>query len=179
MISLESQVYRKVMVVGDSACGKSAMLQRSSKRRWVGEEYCPTVFEDSSTVVDIGTTRVEMALLDTSGADARLRPLVYPGIDVVLICFSILDVDTLAHVEKNWVLEIRHYCPGVHFLLVGLQKDGVSVLRKKGKKVVSRKQAKHVADNIRAQGYVQCSARTGKGVDEVFKLAAEVSLMPR
>ena len=95
-----------------------------------------------------------------------------------------MDAESLTNVEKKWIPEIRHNCPGVPILLVGLQKDAindedaVSALHEKGKNPVSNKQAGHVADKIGAEDYVECSARTGKGIDEVFQLVARISLMP-
>ena len=96
------------------------------------------------------------------------RSLAYPDKDVVLLCFSLHDADSLTHVERTWIQELRHHCPGVPVLLVGLQKDGAAK--------VSSKNAEHVACKIGAADYVECSARTDKGVDNVFLAAANLSV---
>ena len=93
-----------------------------------------------------------------------------------------MDAESLTNVEKKWISEVRHHCPGVPVILVGLQKDAikdkdaVSALHKKGKRPVSSKQGEQVAEKIGAKEYVECSARSGKGIDEVFRLVARVSI---
>ena len=72
-ISRLLQVYKKVVVVGDAACGKTALVQRFSNGLWIGDNYRPTVFDNSSAEVDVGVTRVELAMFDTSGSDSGLR----------------------------------------------------------------------------------------------------------
>jgi len=100
-----------------------------------------------------------------------------------MICFNIAEPSSLEHVEAKWMPEIRHNCPGVPVLLVGLQKDSrkdkdtVQKLQKDGLKPVSMKAAEVMADRIGAYMYVECSARSGKGVQEVFQAAANVSLL--
>ena len=53
----------------------------------------------------------------------RLRPLSYPDTNVVLICYSIDNPDSLENISYKWVPEVRHFCPGVPFVLVGCKKD--------------------------------------------------------
>ena len=53
----------------------------------------------------------------------RLRPLSYPDTHVLLLCFSISSPDSLENIPERWVQEIKHFCPNVPVLLVGLKKD--------------------------------------------------------
>ena len=53
----------------------------------------------------------------------RLRPFSYSDVDVVLICFSLADQDTLTNVVDNWSPEIRYFCGDVPVILVGNKKD--------------------------------------------------------
>ena len=53
----------------------------------------------------------------------RLRPLSYPQTDVFLLCFAITSVSSFDNVRDKWVPEIRHYCPKVPMLLVGMKGD--------------------------------------------------------
>ena len=55
--------------------------------------------------------------------DGRLRPLSYPDTNVLLLCFSISSPDSLENIPERWVQEIKHFCPNVPVLLVGLKKD--------------------------------------------------------
>jgi small GTP-binding protein len=68
---------------------------------------------------------VELALWDTAGQEDydRLRPLSYPDTDVVLVCFSLDSPDSLENISEKWTPEVKHFCPSVPMLLVGLKKD--------------------------------------------------------
>ncbi|KAH7708116.1 transforming protein RhoA [Aphelenchoides avenae] len=69
--------------------------------------------------------QVEPALMDTAGQEDydRIRPLSYPDVDVVMICFSIGSPDSLGNIPEKWAPEARHFCPNVPIILVGNKKD--------------------------------------------------------
>ena len=106
--------------------------------------FIPMVFENYVTEVEVDRKFVELALWDTIGLGSldRLCPLSYPDSHVILICFSIVDPDSLDNVlEKvrskilntlvllfiirlsQWISEVNHFCQGLPIILVGLQKD--------------------------------------------------------
>ena len=41
----------------------------------------------------------------------NMRPLNYPDTDVIVICFSCDNHDSLEDVTKKWAPELRHFCP--------------------------------------------------------------------
>lgn len=45
------------------------------------------------------------------------------GVDLFLICFSLVTRNSMANVEKKYLPEILELCPGVPFLLVGTKQD--------------------------------------------------------
>lgn len=94
-----------------------------------------------------------LGLWDTAGPEEydRLRPLSYPQTDVFLLCFSLVNPNSLQNIKtkvrvrrshrlplslcsdlwtiariiplSQWWPEISHHCPGTPFLLVGLKLD--------------------------------------------------------
>jgi len=46
----------------------------------------------------------------------------YPDTDVVRLCFSISNPDSLGNVVDKWLPEVRHFCPKMPIELVGMQK---------------------------------------------------------
>ncbi|WXC45862.1 hypothetical protein QX201_005558 [Fusarium graminearum] len=70
---------KKIVLVGDSACGKTALCRHFPR------------------------DGVDLSLWDTSGMDDndRLRPLSYPDADAVLICFSFDYPDSLENVVEK------------------------------------------------------------------------------
>jgi len=81
---------KKLVVVGDGACGKTSLLLVQSGKPFP-EGYVPTVFENYLSAFWVDNKPVELTLWDTAGQEDydRLRPLSYPDADIVLICFSI------------------------------------------------------------------------------------------
>jgi len=174
---------KKLVVVGDGACGKTCLLIVFSKHTFP-EVYVPTVFENYVADIEVDGKQIELALWDTAGQEDydRLRPLSYPDTNVLLICFSIDSPDSLENVPEKWVPEVRHFCPGVPFVLVGCKADlrndptTINQLKKMNSEPVTLEAAKSVAERIHAHAYIECSARTKDGVRDVFMTATQAAM---
>lgn len=174
---------KKLVVVGDGACGKTCLLIVFSENRFP-QEYVPTVFENYVADITFDQRPVELALWDTAGQEDydRLRPLSYPDTDVLLICYSIIEPDTLENVPEKWVPEVRHFCPGVPFVLVGCKSDVrddaeiTSSLAAKGQKCVGLEEGNACGTKIGAFAYQECSAKESVGVQEVFQVATKAAM---
>ncbi|XP_072775096.1 rho-related GTP-binding protein RhoN isoform X2 [Taeniopygia guttata] len=92
----------KIVVVGDTQCGKTALLHVFAKDCYP-ESYVPTVFENYTASFEIDKQRTELNMWDTSGSAYydNVRPLAYPDSDAVLICFDISRPETLDSVLKK------------------------------------------------------------------------------
>jgi len=178
-----AEIRRKLVIVGDGACGKTCLLIVFSKGTFP-EVYVPTVFENYVADVEVDGKHVELALWDTAGQEDydRLRPLSYPDSHVILICFAIDSPDSLDNVEEKWISEVIHFCPGVPIILVGCKMDlrtdnpTILELRKTSQEPVSHDRANDVARSIKAVAYLECSAKTNEGVREVFEAATRAAL---
>ncbi|CAH8451972.1 unnamed protein product [Schistosoma curassoni] len=104
---MASAVRKKLVIVGDGACGKTCLLIVFSKDQFP-EVYVPTVFENYVADIEVDNRQVELALWDTAGQEDydRLRPLSYPDTDVVLLCYSIDSPDSFANIEEKWLPEL-------------------------------------------------------------------------
>jgi len=113
------------------------------------------------------------------------RPLSYPDTDVILVCFSVVNPDSLSNVVDKWLPEVSHFCPGVPMILVGTKKDlrtdpnFLRDLSEVKQKPVSTAEGQLVATQIKARAYIECSARTRDSVREVFASAAIAALRKR
>lgn len=181
-----ASIRKKLVIVGDGACGKTCLLIVFSKDQFP-EVYVPTVFENYVADIEVDSKQVELALWDTAGQEDydRLRPLSYPDTDVILMCFSIDSPDSLENIPEKWTPEVRHFCPSVPIILVGNKKDlrnDTSTIRELGKmkqSPVTTDEGNAMADKIGAYGYMECSARTKDGVREVFELATKAALQTK
>ncbi|VDM23676.1 unnamed protein product [Toxocara canis] len=158
---------KKLVIVGDGACGKTSLLLRFCKDEF-SEGYVPTVFETYVADITVRNKTVQLSLWDTAGQEDydRLRPLSYPETDIFLLCFAIDSPDSMENINDKWLPEIRHYCPSVPIVLAGLKKDtrtdwenSVQSDRMK-KQFVTSEQGSCLAQMVHAEGYCECSART-------------------
>uniref|UniRef100_A0A1I8HSC8 Ras-like GTP-binding protein Rho1 n=1 Tax=Macrostomum lignano TaxID=282301 RepID=A0A1I8HSC8_9PLAT len=159
-------IRKKLVIVGDGACGKTCLLIVFSKDQFP-EVYVPTVFENYVADIEVDGKQVELALWDTAGQEDydRLRPLSYPDTDVILMCFAIDSPDSLENIPEKWTPEVKHFCPNVPIILVGNKKD----LRNDEK-------TRHELAKMRQE---LCSAKTKDGVREVFETATRAALQTR
>ena len=114
----------------------------------------------------------------------RLRPLSYPQTDVFLICFSVVSPSSYDNIKQRWLPEIKHHNPDTPIILVGLKtdlrndKDTLAELADKGLKPLSKEQCQQVAHEIKAYKYLECSALTQEGLNEVFDEAVRCVVNP-
>jgi len=149
------------------------------------EDYVPTVYENYVADVEVDGKHVKLALWDTAGQEDydRLRPLSYPDSHVVLICFAIDSPDSLDNVQEKWISEVKHFCAGCPFLLIGCKADlrcdpvVTKELRKTNQRPVTPEEGIAVANKIGARQYLECSAKAGEGVREVFQHATHAALL--
>jgi len=181
-----AEIRRKLVIVGDGACGKTCLLIVFSKGTFP-EVYVPTVFENYVADVEVDGKHVELALWDTAGQEDydRLRPLSYPDSHVILICFAIDSPDSLDNVQEKWISEVLHFCSGLPIILVGCKVDlrlneaVRAELNKTNQQPVTGEQGEEVRRKIGAYKYLECSARTGEGVREVFETATRAALLTK
>ena len=177
-------IRRKLVIVGDGACGKTCLLIVFSKGTFP-EVYVPTVFENYVASIQVDGKNVELALWDTAGQEDydRLRPLSYPDSHVILICFAVDLPDSLDNVQEKWISEVLHFCPKLPILLVALKKDlrndprTIEELRRLGQRTLTYEEGAAMAQRIGAYAYIECSAKTGEGVREVFEHATRAALL--
>lgn len=125
---------------------------------------------------------MQMVLWDTAGQEdyELLRPLSYPNTDVLLLCFAVDNRDSYENIFQKWVPEVRHFCPKAPLLLVGTKADlragSVDAQKKGAKMVIPCSDGSKLAKSIDAVGYVECSAKTREGIQEVFETAARAAI---
>jgi len=163
---------KKLVVVGDGACGKTCLLIRFAEGTF-NPEYIPTIFENRASKITVDNTELELTLWDTAGQEAYevIRPLAYKDADIILICYSIESPESLKNVSEVWIQEIRHYCPTCPIILVGNKSD-----LKNSSNAVRTEEAKKVSEEIKAQGFLECSALEGDNVHEIFVRAATLAM---
>ncbi|XP_064613831.1 rho-related GTP-binding protein RhoE-like [Liolophura sinensis] len=174
-------VQTKIVIVGDCNCGKTTLINRYIKGEYL-EKYTPTGFDTYTGTYKVSSTyRIKMSIWDTSGDSGydRVRPLSYTDADLVLVCFSIGDPDSVENVKTKWHPEIREYCPNQPIMLIGCKSDlrtdtsTISKLEKTKQTVLSYDQGLSLAKQIGALVYSETSAKScPRSVTDVLEVAA-------
>jgi len=180
----DSDIRIKLVAVGDGAVGKTSLLIAYAKGTFP-DTYVPTVFENYTAPIDHNGKKVLLHLWDTAGQEDydRLRPLSYPGADIVLLCFSLVTEASFESVRDKWHPEVDHYVKNVPTILVGTKVD----LREAKLPdpstgefhPVSNDQAEKMGDEIGSEKFMAVSAKTGENLKNLFQEAVSIVLAAR
>ncbi|KAF7345071.1 Cell division control protein 42 [Mycena venus] len=163
----------KFVLVGDDAVGKTCLLTSYTQKKFP-TDYVPAVYGDHGETVMVGEVTYTLGVFDTVGEEGydRLRPLSYPQTDVFLICFSVAMPASFENMREKWFPEVHHYCPGVPRVIVAtqidLRDDSGSEKTRQQLALVTTAQGEKLARKLKAAKYVECSAKTHKGVKDAF-----------
>jgi Ras-related C3 botulinum toxin substrate 1 len=174
----------KLVVVGDGAVGKTSLLISYATGEFP-TEYLPTVFENYTAQMKKDGDTILLHLWDTAGQEDydRLRPLSYPGADVVLLCFSTINQASYDAIREKWAPEVHHYIPNIPHILVGTKidlREGKHPDPNSGKyEPITPEMGGAMAKEIGASKYMEICSKTGQGVQEVFNEAVSQVLNER
>jgi small GTP-binding protein len=178
---------RKLVVVGDGMCGKTCLLY-AFKDDDFNPNHAPTIFDTYAAEIKVNgktVTKNQIIFSSISKTYFFCRPLSYPDTNVVLICFSVGNSASAVNVSDKWSPEIRHFCDQCPIILVACKTDlrtnpqTIAKLKLDGAKPVTTEFGQRLATQIKADAYMECSAKTREGVQELFMLAARLSLEKR
>lgn len=166
----------KCVLVGDSAVGKTSLLVRFTSETFP-DDYRPTVYENTGVDVFMDGVQISLGLWDTSGSDAfrGIRPLSYQQADVVLMCYSVANHNSFLNLRSKWISEIRSHLPRVPVLVVATQTDQRDTGPYRSS-CISPMEGKRLAQDVRAKGYLECSALSNRGVQQVFEYAVRTAV---
>ena len=145
-------------------------------------QYIPHVYGGLVADVQDRGGLVELAFWDTANGEHedRLRPLSYIDSGIIVICFAVDDPMSLQNVTTRWHPEIAYWSPGVPILLLGCKADlrgveGDPASNGDKGNMVTREQARTIADAIGAVRYLECSALLDENVKQSVKEFLETS----
>lgn len=155
----------KLVAVGESGAGKTALL-----RRFVDNAFSPSFVSTIGIDMHVRDVTVDervskLQLWDTAGQE-RFRTITsafYRGAHGVLVVFDVASTPSFESVTE-WVATARQHCTsGARIVLVGTKCDLAS------ERVVARTQMQELATRLSLHGWCEVSAATGDGVSECFE----------
>ncbi|KAL7624997.1 hypothetical protein AAE478_004211 [Parahypoxylon ruwenzoriense] len=176
----------RFVFVGDLGCGKSSLLLRYY-REVFNQSYVPTQYELFSKTATINKQDVDLELWDTCGNIDfhQLQLLSYLVWDAIFLCFSVNNNESFENAQTKWVNEVRKYSHEAPIFLLGLKKDtrvgsGIwAPLFPNWETRISATEGSMAANGLGAVKYMECSAKTGEGVERIFEEAVRVIIGER
>jgi Ras-related C3 botulinum toxin substrate 1 len=174
----------KIVAVGDGATGKTSLLQTFATDKFP-DLYEPTVFDNYSTTMLYNDSIMSLNLWDCAGQEdyKDMRKLSYPNTDVFVLCYSCISPASYNNLDR-WVQEIKEYEPNARIVIVCTKVDCLKdpeVLEKCTEKSI---QPLTTADVLKLNqkwphiSTVECSAKTGFNVKQVFYVAIDLIHRP-
>lgn len=162
LASQNFEVLIKILIVGDSAVGKTCMLLRYCDDRF-SMSHLPTIGIDFKIKkLEIDDLRIKMQIWDTAGQE-RFKTITqsyFKGAHGIILTYSCDDKDSLLHID-NWVRQTSmHAPPDIIRVLVGNKCDVID-------RTVSYEEGKSVADEYGIP-FFETSAKEGTNIEETF-----------
>ncbi|MEE6503992.1 hypothetical protein FKM82_005038 [Ascaphus truei] len=156
----------------------------ASSTQAAGLQYAPSVFEKYTNTIVIGSKEIVLHLYDTAGQEDydRLRPLSYQDVNLVLICYDVTNPASFDNVLIKWYPEVNHFCRGVPIVLIGCKtdlrkdKERLRKLKSSQQDPITYYQGEATGHSIRAEEYLECSAKFRENVEDVFREATVIAL---
>jgi Ras-related protein Rab-2A len=164
-MSIQFHYLLKYIIIGNSSVGKSNLLLKFAHNKFLDEYQATIGVEFGAKNVEIDNKIFRVQIWDTAGQEnfRSITRAYYKNSVCALIVFDINNEDTFDSVQ-SWIQECKLQTPKtVTMILVGNKCD----LECK----VDRNKAKEIAEE-NGMLYFETSAKTGKGVDELFKKSA-------
>lgn len=157
----------KMVVVGDCSANKTQLLYNYAKAD-ITNEYCPTIFENYFSNINIENKAQRIQIYDTSGQEnyKSFRTTSYGHADVFILCFSLNDKESLSNVKEIWFPEIKNTRQNAKIILVGTTLDHFN-------RVVTSQNGEDMSKIIDANYYIECNLFDINQVNYVFESAAK------
>ena len=154
----------KILLLGDSAVGKSCLLLR----------YCENSFQEShlttigldfrlKTVNLEDKRKIKVQIWDTAGED-RFRAITrnyYRGANGIILMYDVTDQKSFEHI-RDWVEKIKE--DAVEEIIIYLVGNKIDL---NNKRIITNEEGKKLAAEYNIK-YYETSAKNSIGVEEVF-----------
>lgn len=159
-------------MIGDTQVGKSCIIERFTNNKFKSNTS-PTIgaaFQTRAVNTERGT--VTLQIWDTAGQEKyrALAPLYFRAVDVAVLCFDVGNINSFMSLGV-WIEELKHKAPEHAKIVFAGNKVDVG-----NERVVEREKAAECAESNGAVGYMEVSAKTGDGIEELFELVANAYL---
>jgi small GTP-binding protein len=162
----------KIVIFGDSQTGKTTLTHRFLTNLFKADIQMTLGVDFMLKTVDIDNNNVKLQIWDFAGEE-RFRflfPSYIRGANGAIFMYDITNYGSLAHVDDWYEIidkEINYEFP---VIFVGGKTDLIHL------KEISTRKAMEVANSKGADGFIECSSKTGENVHKIFHLLTKLIL---
>lgn len=153
----------KFVIIGDSGCGKSALLLQFTDKRFQPVHDLTIGVEFGSRMVSVEGKNIKLQIWDTAGQESfrSITRSYYRGAAGALLVYDITRRDTFNHLA-SWLEDAReHSNKDMTIMLIGNKRD------LEARRCVEYHEGKKFADE-NGLIFMETSARTAENVEEAF-----------
>lgn len=154
-----------MIVVGDSAAGKTSIINAWCRGETAGAARPTIGVAFSKRSVALPGLNVSLQIWDTAGQEKfrSVNTLYYRNAAAAVIVYDITNPASFASVS-GWLEEIRRH--GARHMIIVLVGNKVDL---KASRLVGEREARDFAES-NGLLYMETSAKTGVGINEIFRL---------
>ena len=162
----------KILTLGDTMVGKSSIVLRFAEDKFDDNQFATIGIDFKTKYIKIGDSSVKVLIWDTAGQEKfqNIAKQYYKGANGVLLIYDICCKKSFERVEF-WLKELKenNRIDELYIYLVGNKVD------MEDKREISTEKGEQYAkdNNI---NFIEVSAKTGKGIKELFSKAIKGSL---
>lgn len=164
MTSSEYDFVFKILLIGNSAVGKSSLLMRFADDIF-HETFLPTIGVDFKIrTIEHEGSKIKLQMWDTAGHEKfkTITSAYYKGAQGILLVFDLCDKKSFGDI-KTWLSEVDRFSTNESVkILVGNKSDLIS------DRQVSKEEAERFAEN-EGMIYYEASAKNNSKVDTIFR----------
>ena len=98
----------KMIVIGDSAVGKSCLMQRATTNEFSDAHEVTVGVEFGSMIMRLEDQVFKVQIWDTAGQESfqSITKIFYRGAHCVVLVYDVTRIDTFLNL-KNWITEVK------------------------------------------------------------------------
>lgn len=157
----------KIIVLGDTNVGKTALIDALIKKKFDSDYHCSTIgVEFASKIVIMNGKDTKAYIWDTAGQESY-RSLItnyYRDCQGAIIVFDVTDIKSFGNL-KYWRDEVRKYNPGKHVEEIII----ANKIDKTRERIVTEEMIEHFCSEEGIQ-YIETSAKQLLNTDKYFQI---------
>ncbi|KKK41091.1 MAG: small GTP-binding domain protein [Candidatus Lokiarchaeum sp. GC14_75] len=162
----------KIVIFGDSQTGKTTLSHRFLTNLFKEDIQMTLGVDFLLKAIKINGKNIKLQIWDFAGEE-RFRflfPSYIRGANGAIFMYDITNYGSLAHVDDWYEVIENEIDEDVPILFVGGKTDLIHL------KEISTRKAMEVAKSKNAEGFIECSSRTGENVQKIFDLLTKLIL---